>query len=484
MTHPPFASEPVRDPAGQTSRSRRRLRVLVVDDEEAMRHFLSRGLKRLEFDVTVASDGDAGIAAGSQGNFDLACVDLRMPGTCGQTVLSRLRTAVPDLPVILMTAHGSIATAVDAMQSGAADFVQKPFEIEELRLRIERAVELRQVQQENRDLKRQLLQQPELKTLVTASAAMQNLATELGLLAASSAKILLTGESGTGKSLIARAIHSSSERREGPFVAVNCPAIPESLFESELFGHEPGAFTGAEQARRGHAARAAGGTLFLDEIAELSLTAQAKLEHLLQDGEIYPLGATRPVPVDARILAATNQDLTALVATGRFRADLLWRLNVVQLRVPALRERREDVPGLVEQQLSRIAERSGSMRKSVTPEAMSGLCNYDWPGNVRELENLTERMAVLAGDRKTLGFGDLPSEIRGDALAGEHARGDYDAARRHFDRAWFAALLERCDGSVTEAARQAGLSRGHMHRKIKELGLRTEAGGTTPEELA
>jgi DNA-binding NtrC family response regulator len=300
----------------------------------------------------------------------------------------------------MMTAHGTIATAVDAMKLGAADFVQKPFDLDELRLRIERALELRDALQENRNLRAQLADSTAIPGLVCNSAAMRNLQVELELLRDSTATVLLTGESGTGKGQLARALHARSARAAGPFVAVNCPAVPPALFESELFGHEPGAFTGATQPRQGHVQRAAGGTLLLDEVAEMSLPAQAKIERFLQEREFTPLGSSRPQRVDVRIVAATNRDLAALVQQGAFRAELLWRLKVVQLVVPPLRERREDIPQLVVQLLQRHARRGGAAPpKSVTAEAMAALCAYGWPGNVRELENLTERMAVLAGSR-------------------------------------------------------------------------------------
>jgi DNA-binding NtrC family response regulator len=446
----------------------RSLSILVVDDEESMRHFLGRGLRRLGHDVALAADGEQAVAAFAQRRADVTIVDVRMPGVDGLAVLGRIRAIDPAAVVVMMTAHGTIATAVDAMKLGAADFVQKPFEFDELWLRVERALELRQALRENQNLRALLAGGTGIPGLVCNSPAMRNLQVELELLRDSSATVLLTGESGSGKGLLARALHARSPRAQGPFVTINCPAVPQALFESELFGHEPGAFTGATQARQGHVLRAHGGTLLLDEIAELALPAQAKIERFLQEREFVPLGGSRPQRVDVRIVAATNRDLPALVAQGSFRAELLWRLKVVQLAVPPLRQRREDIPQLVVDLLQRQAARSGSPAKSVTAEAMAALCAYEWPGNVRELENLTERMAVLAGGRELLGIGDLPAEVRGGAFAADV--GDYEAARRRFDHSYFSALLVRCDGSVTAAARQAGMSRGHLHRRLRELG--------------
>jgi DNA-binding NtrC family response regulator len=394
-----------------------------------------------------------------------------MPGTDGLTVLGRLRSLDPEATVVMMTAHGTIASAVDAMKLGAADFVPKPFDLDELRLRLERALELRRTRAEIADL-RQQLQRDHVPGLVVHSAAMRALQVELDLLRDSTATVLLTGESGTGKGLLARAIHTRSSRRDGPFVALNCPAVPAALFESTLFGHEAGAFTGAVQQKPGLAARAHGGTLFLDEVGELALPMQAKIERFLQEREFTPLGGTKPQRVDVRILAATNRDLAAAAQQGTFRPELLWRLKVVELRVPPLRQRREDVPLLVLNRLQQLASMAGQKAKSVTAEALAALAAYDWPGNVRELENLTERMAVLAGDRDLLGIGDLPDEVREKAPIGE--AGDYEQARRRFDQAYFSSLLVRCGGSITEAARAAGISRGHLHRRLREL--QVEAG--------
>ncbi len=487
MDHPP--PPPADDSTATTGAAAgatdRRLSILVVDDEESMRHFLVRGLKRLGHQVEIAADGDAALAAFGRRRFDVTVLDVRMPGTDGLQVLGRIRSLDANATVLLMTAHGTVATAVDAMKLGAADFVQKPFELEELRLRLDRALALRSALAENQDLK-QRLQHGQGPPLVAGSAAMRALLVDIDRLQDTDATVLLTGESGTGKGLLARTLHARSRRGAGPFLVVNCPAVPETLFESTLFGHEAGAFTGAVQQKLGLVQRAAGGTLFLDEIGELSLAAQAKLERFLQDHECSPVGATSSQRVDVRVVAATNRDLTSAVQRGAFRAELLWRLNVVQLRVPSLRQRRDDVPLLVLHHLQQLAARAGTAVKNVTAEALAALSAYDWPGNVRELENLTERMAVLAGDRDILGIGDLPIEVRGLAPVGSSG-GDYEASRRRFDHAYFTALLVRCGGSITEAARLCGISRSHLHRRLRELQIEADharnldTGGPEPE---
>lgn len=456
VTAPPVATAP--------------LRILVADDEESMRHFLQRALTRLGHAVEVVDNGEDAVARWLAAPFDVAVLDLRMPRCDGLQALGRIRSSDPEAVVVLMTAHGTVSTAVEAMHVGAADFVTKPFTIDELHLRLVRAQSLRSATRENQNL-RAMIEPPDGGAgLFGQSPAMRELLRQLDLLRRSSATVLLTGESGTGKGMVAKALHLASARAGEPFVALNCAAMPDTLVESELFGHEPGAFTGARTNKPGRLLRANRGTLFLDEIADMSLPAQAKIERFLQEREFLPLGGQKPVHVDVRVVAATNRDLPALVKEGQFRAELLWRLDVVSLHVPPLRERREDVPLLVAQCLRRLGKDGGSAI-SVTPEAMGALTSHEWPGNVRELENVIERMVVMAGPRATLGVGDLPADVRG-AGGPEPLEGDdrYEAARQRFDRIYFTNLLQRCGGSITAASQCAGISRGHLHRRLRELG--------------
>ncbi len=446
------------------------LRVLVADDEESMRHFVQRGLTRLGHTVEAVEDGEQAVARWLAAPFDLAVLDLKMPRCDGLTALGRIRSHAPDAIVVLMTAHGTVATAVEAMHLGAADFVTKPFTLEELHLRLERALGHREAKRENRHLRSMLEPADGGAGLVAQSQAMRELLRQLELLRESNATVLVGGESGTGKGLVAKALHLGSSRCKEPFVALNCAAMPDTLVESELFGHEPGAFTGARTHKPGLLLRAHRGTVFLDEIADMSPAAQAKIERFLQEREFLPLGGQKSVHVDVRVIAASNRDLPALAKAGQFRAELLWRLDVVNLRVPPLRERREDVPLLLAQVLRRLAK-AGESPRTMAPEAIGALTAYDWPGNVRELENTVERMVVMAGTRTTLGIADLPSEVRGP-LAGEaHSTDDhYEAARERFDRIYFTNLLMQCGGSITEAAQRAGISRGHLHRRLRDLG--------------
>ena len=462
MTQPATSIEP--------ARARPPARVLVVDDEESMRHFLSLALRRAGHEPFPADGGEAALELCRRGPFDAVLLDLRMPGMDGLTVLARIRELDPAATVLMMTAHGTIAAAVEAMRLGAADFLTKPFDAEEVLLRLGKALDQRRVAGENRTLRGLLEREGGTHGLLGRSLPMRALLQQLELLGDSTSTVLLTGESGVGKGRVARALHHLSNRADGPFVTVHCPAVPESLFESELFGHEAGAFTGARSAKQGLAAKAHRGTLFLDEVSEMSPQAQAKIERFLQEKEFLPVGATTPVKVDVRVVAATNRDLQQAVAAGTFRPDLLWRLAVVQLHVPPLRERRDDIMALVTAQLRRLAEREGWQQKHCSPAVMAALVAHEWPGNVRELENVVERMAVLGGTRPTLEPEDLPDEIRA-ASPGSATEADYACARDRFEHAYFRALLLRCGGNVSEAARVSGLSRGHLHRRIRELGI-------------
>jgi len=460
--------------------SARSCRILVADDEESMRFFVRRALERDGYTVEAFDSGDRAARAFEARPFDVAVVDLKMPGVDGLGVLERLRAADPEAAVILMTGHATIRSAVDAMRGGAFDYITKPFEVDELLLGVERALAHRATLRENRELRRLVDTRTALGGLIGQSPAMRAVFDTVERLRESDATVLIRGESGTGKELVARALHAASSRAGGPFVPIQCAAIPEALFESELFGHEPGAFTGAVAQRRGLLEKADSGTLFVDEIGDLSLPVQAKLERALQERELVRLGGTAPIPVDFRVLAATNRDLEAMVRSGAFREELYWRLNVVPLLLPPLRDRREDVPLLVDHFLQLAVERLGVGRKTMTMEAMILLARQPWPGNVRELQNVVERLAVLHPEAEELGVGDLPEDMRAgladitDTSAVDLTQLSYPDALLRFERDYLGALFARTAGNITEAARLAGLSRGHLHRKARQVGVDAE----------
>jgi two-component system nitrogen regulation response regulator NtrX len=371
--------------------------------------------------------------------------------------------------VVLMSGHGTIEEAVKAIRMGAADFVEKPFGPERLHVTVERALEVRALKRENESLRERTGQAEEM---VGKSAAIEQIRAEMGKVARTEAKVLVTGESGSGKELVARAIHRLSARARGPFEKLNCAALPKDLVESELFGYEKGAFTGAAAMKRGRLEAADRGTLFLDEVGDMSLETQAKFLRAIETGEIERLGGTRTLSVDARIVAATNKDLPEEIREGRFREDLYYRLNVVPIHLPPLRTRREDVPLLVEHFVRRISADLGRRPRAVTPEAMKRLAAYSWPGNIRELRNVLERLLIMTeGD--TLDLADveevLPSESDEEPVT------EIKAARDKAEREAIATTLKQCGWNVTEAARRLGMDRGYLHRKIKRYGLSRDA---------
>ncbi|MCB9917155.1 MAG: sigma-54-dependent Fis family transcriptional regulator [Planctomycetes bacterium] len=449
------------------------LRVLVADDEESMRFFVDRGLRRRGYEVEAFENGTALLERARSAPFDAAVVDLKMPGPSGIDVLRELRELDPDATVLLMTAYGTIETAIEATRLGAFHYLTKPFEFAELVALLERALEHRAAVRENRNLRSLASGRDSFGPMVGQSDAMRAVFATLETLGSATSTVLITGESGTGKELVAKALHVTSGR-SGEFIAVNCAGIPETLFESELFGHEPGAFTGAVKGRGGLVARAEAGTLFLDEIGEISLANQKSLERFLQEREYAPLGSESLVKANVRIVAATNRDLAVEVAEGRFRQELLFRLDVVPIHVPPLRERPEDVAPLVAHFVRSLAKRHESLVRSVSIEAMLALTRYEWPGNVRELQNVVERLVVLHRDEREIDVDALPAEIFDpDTTSPEPSdipiEGSFSQALATFEREWFEHLLESTGGSVAEAARRAGLSRGHLHRKLRQL---------------
>src|SRR5688572_9290676 len=373
----------------------RRGRILIVDDEASARHALSEILTDEGYQVKMAGDGFRAIAAAQEFLPDLVLTDLKMPGMDGMGLLARLKQVHPETAVILMTAFGAVESAVEAMRAGAANYLTKPLNTDELLLVIERALEGAALRRETRDLREKLSERYDFSNIVGQSAEMRAVFKSVEQVATSRATVLITGESGTGKELIASALHHNSDRRERPFVKLHCAALAESLLESELFGHERGAFTGADRRRIGRFEQADGGTLFLDEIGEISPATQVKLLRVLQEHEFERVGGNQTVRADVRLVAATNRDLKKLVDEGKFREDLYYRLNVINLHLPPLRERRDDIAGLAAHFVRRFAAENGKTVDRIDTSAMRILRAHAWPGNVRELENVIERAVVL-----------------------------------------------------------------------------------------
>jgi len=443
--------------------------VLVVDDEEPQRRVLAGFLRKRGYDVEAAGDAEEALRVVSARTVDLVLTDLRMPGRTGVEMLESVRAANPEIPVVVMTAYGTVASAVEAMKRGATDYLSKPVDLDELEVLVARALERRALVSENRALREQLESRYRLEGLETANAAMQEAINVAARAAASRASILLRGESGTGKELMARAIHCASPRRKAPLVAVNVAALPETLLESELFGHERGAFTGADRERRGRFELADGGTIFLDEIGDLPRGTQVKLLRVLQEQAFERLGGTRTLKVDARVIAATHRDLAAMARAGDFREDLLFRLDVVSITLPPLRARREDIPLLVDHFLRRFADEGKA--RSVSREAMDLLLKHDYPGNVRELENLVHRAVVLARG-EVITTSDLPLHL--GALRGEADRGDEGSFTERveaFEKRLILEALDRAGGVQTRAAAAVGMSERHLRYKLKKYGL-------------
>ena len=444
--------------------------ILVVDDEPAQRTVLGGFLRKRGLEVAQGASVEEGLAHVSARTIDLVLTDLRMPGGGGLALLEGVRAINPEIPVVVMTAFGTVATAVDAMKKGAADYLTKPIDLDELEVLIGRTLERRALVAENRELRRELETRYRLAGLETANAKMSEAINTAARAAASRATILIRGESGTGKELLARAIHHASPRSKGPLVAVNMAAVPETLVESELFGHERGAFTGADRERRGRFELADGGSLFLDEIGDLPRATQAKLLRVLQEQTFERLGGTRSLHVDARVIAATNRDLEAMVRLGEFREDLYYRLNVVTIDLPPLRSRREDIPLLVDHFLRRFAAESKAAVESVSREAMDVLLKYEYPGNVRELENIVHRAVVLARG-PVVTTADLPLHVAELRSEGQQPPASFVERVAQFERELILEALERAGGVQTRAARELGMSERHLRYKLRKYGL-------------
>jgi DNA-binding NtrC family response regulator len=452
---------------------REKVRVLVVDDEEIVRESLQAWLSRDGYHVETASDGQSAIARlGGPLPWSILLVDLKMPGgPDGLAVLEEAKKREPGAAVVVMTAYATVDTAVTAMKLGAYDYIAKPFEPEELSLLVDRIVDEQALRHENALLRRVVRKEYHFRDLESRSPAMQAVFELARSAARSNSTILVLGESGTGKELLARAIHAESPRARGPFLAVSCAALPETLLESELFGYEKGAFTGAVTRRRGKFEAAQGGTLFLDEIGDVSAKLQMDLLRVLEDRRFTRVGGTEPIEVEVRIIAATHRDLEQLVAAGQFRQDLFYRLNVIPVKLPPLRERGEDLPLLVESLLEQLGTELGRAVDGVSAEAMEMLLLHDWPGNVRELRNVLERGIVVAHGR-ILQESDLalpPRESPAAAPGGELPSLE-EVEKRHVAR-----VLDHVRGNVSHAARILGIDRSTLYAKMRRFGLRTEA---------
>jgi two-component system response regulator PilR (NtrC family) len=451
-------------------------RLLIVDDEQSMREWLTIALSQDGYDVETAASGEEAIKALERTPVDAALVDLRMPGMDGIATLRGLKRVNESVSVIIMTAYATAETAVHALKEGAYDYIIKPFKVDELRHLCRKALDERRLRGENVRLRQELEVRYHFGNLIGKSASMRDIFSTIERLGDSKATVLITGESGTGKELVAKAIHFNSSRKAGPFVTVNCGAIPQELMESELFGHVKGAFTGAMAAKQGLFEVADDGTLFLDEVSELPPHLQVKLLRVLEDPEIRPVGGVKPVRVDVRIVAATNRDLAEAMARGAFRQDLYYRLNVILLHLPPLRERPEDIPLLVEHFLRKFAEGSRRQAKALSPEALAALEAHAWPGNVRELENVIER-AVTLERGAAIGVEAFP-----DALRGRHAPDvgrielppdglDLDALIEGIERDLLLKALRRAGGVQTRAAQILRTSFRSFRYRLQKYGL-------------
>ena len=447
--------------------------VLVVDDDDAHRTMLRTLLSGWGYRVTEANDGSVAIRMAKEQPFDLILMDMRMITVSGLEALPEIKSYNPAIPVIIITAYSSVETAVEALKKGAYDYLTKPLDFDELRLVMERSMDHVQLREENRLLRHRLGSQFDRRNIIGRSAAMVKLLETVAQVAPSEATVLITGESGTGKELIAGAIHYNSGRRDGPFIKMNCAAVTETLLESELFGHEKGAFTGAHRLKEGRFRQADGGSLFLDEVSEMSLAMQAKLLRVLQDQEITRVGGEDVISVEVRLIAATNKDLMTQIEAGRFREDLYYRLNVVALDMPPLRTRSEDVPLLAQHFLKEFARKNHKTIKGLTPQTMDRLLKYAWPGNVRELMNVVERAVVLSR-AEYLGIQDLPplGPEEAEQEASQPATGvPADLPLEEVEKMSILQTLESAGGNKSEAARRLGITRRTLHKKLKKYGV-------------
>jgi two-component system NtrC family response regulator len=457
-------------------------RILVVDDEATQRELVCGFLKKQGYEVFAAADGERALEIFRQEPVDLILTDQRMPTLSGLDLVKAARAINPESHIIIMTAYGNIETAVEAMKAGAADYLSKPLNLEELRHKIDHVHERCRLYAENRELRAALENRHRIEGIIGDSGQMMEVISVVRRVASSDATVLIRGESGTGKELIAKAIHYASARASKPLIRLNCAALPENLLESELFGHEKGSFTGAIAARKGRFELADGGTLFLDEIGDLPLHLQAKLLRVLQEKEFERVGSSHSVKTDVRVLSATHRDLETMIKSGQFREDLYYRLNVVTIVLPPLRERRQDLPALMDHFLRVFAEKNGKKMRGFTGEARQALLRYDYPGNVRELENLIERAVVLTRD-DLINRGDLPLTLE-ESEAPDDKESHLIAAVEGLERRMIRAALNRAGGVQTRAAELLGITERALRYKLRKYGLRgaeAEPRGDPPE---
>ena len=447
--------------------------VLVVDDDSAHRTMLRTLLTGWGYTIFEADDGSTAIEKAQDQAFDLILMDIRMIKVSGIEALHEIKAFNPSIPVIIMTAYSSVETAVEALKSGAYDYLTKPLDFDELRLAMERAMDHRQLKEENRLLRESLGSHFDRQNIIGRSPAMVTLLETVAQVASSEATVLIMGDSGTGKEMIAGAIHYNSPRKEGAFVKINCAAITETLLESELFGHEKGAFTGAYRRKEGRFRLAHGGSIFLDEISEMSLSMQVKVLRVLQEREITRVGGEEVIQADVRVIAATNKDLLEGIQAGRFREDLFYRLNVVTLNVPALKDRKQDIPLLAQHFLTTFCEKNKKEIKGITPQAMDRMLKHDWPGNVRELMNAVERGVVLSTseylDERELPF--LPKDVIPENETQSEMAIPADLPLEEVEKASILKTLELAGGNKSEASRRLGITRRTLHKKLKKYGV-------------
>ncbi len=455
-----------------------RYKLMVVDDDLAMREMLTSLFSDEGYEAIGAASAEEALELSADEEFDAVLSDIKMPGKSGIELVAALRELRPETPVILMTAFGSIDSAVEAMREGALDYVTKPFEPEVVLVAMEQALERRVLERENRELRRAVDRTSQLGDLIGTSPAMREIFALIRRVAHNRSRVLISGRSGTGKEVVARTIHFHGNRADKPFVPINCTAIPEGLLESELFGHVRGAFTGAHASKRGLFEHANGGTIFLDEIGDMPTGLQSKLLRVLQDREVRPVGGNQAIPIDVRVISASNKDLRQEIERGAFREDLYYRLNVIPIHIPPLSERPEDIPPLVNAFLARHAE---GRPRSVSPAAMQHLCNAEWKGNGRELENLIERALALS-DRDELQPEDLPLETGGDLLAGSiegtlHRASALGLTLDELQHRYIEEILKLHDGNKVHAAAALGIDRKTLYRRAERQARRASQDG-------